>query len=80
MGGRRKENVDDKSYSMHIDFAKKNKKPFVRLGMTRTEYSYEVNRWLMDFNLRHLREEYGMHYFLAKKRRRKKNGNQGSAV
>ena len=61
--------MDDKIYSMHITFAD-GSNPWVRFNMTRADYGYEVNRWSKNFELQHLREAFGIHYFLAKGKRR----------
>ncbi len=59
--------MSDKLYSMHITFAD-GSNPWVRFNMTRAEYGFEVNRWMKKYDLQHLRESYGVHYFLAKKK------------
>ena len=59
--------MGDKLYSMHIIFAN-GSKPWSRFNMTRAEYGFEVNRWMKKYDLRHLHESYGVHYFLAKQK------------
>lgn len=65
--------MDNNLYSMHIAFAD-GSNPWVRFNMTRAEYGFEVNRWAKNFELQHLREAFGIHYFLAKDKRRIQNG------
>ena len=38
-------------------------------NMTRAEYGFEVNRWMKEYDLQHLRESFGIHYFLARKKK-----------
>jgi hypothetical protein len=52
---------------MHITFAD-GSNPWVKFNMTRAEYGFEVNRWARNFELQHLREAFGIHYFLAKQK------------
>ena len=60
--------MSENLYSMHITFADSSN-PWVKFNMTRAEYGFEVNRWSKNFDLQHLREAFGIHYFLAKERR-----------
>jgi len=52
------------TYSMHIIFAD-GSNPWVRFNMTREEYGFEINRWSRNYELKHVHETHGIHYFMA---------------
>lgn len=59
--------MSENLYSMHITFADSSN-PWVKFNMTRAEYGFEVNHWMKEYDLQHLRESFGIHYFLAKRK------------
>ena len=61
--------MSENLYSMHITFAD-GSNPWVKFNMTRAEYGFEVNLWAKEYELQHLRESFGIHYFLAKNRKK----------
>ena len=59
--------MSENLYSMHITFAD-GSNPWVKFNMTKAEYGSEVNRWTKKYDLQHLSESCGVHYYLAKQK------------